>query len=327
MWTANNNPCGKSYESGMQEASAEVLRKNAVPDNGGRRKKPVKFHDRKKARRRKNITLYAALSLVGVMMVLPTMVMLLSSLKTYDDYYSLRFHFLPQERWAFDNYVRVFLSSENFLRWIGNTVLLMVSNTVICTVSTSLVAYGFAKFRCRVSNAFFMILLATMMIPWAVTMVPSYLLWAKLRLTDSFYPLVLPSIGGSAYYVFMFRQNMRGIPNEIMEAAEMDGANSLVRLFRIVLPNCIPVVVTMVLFTAMGIWGDYLGPLIYLRRPEKFNISLGLNMLRSQTTQGKQDTPMLLAASVLMAIPSIVLYFAGTKVFAKGISLQGGVKG
>lgn len=104
MWTANNNPCGKSYESGMQEASAEVLRKNAVPDNGGRRKKPVKFHDRKKARRRKNITLYAALSLVGVMMVLPTMVMLLSSLKTYDDYYSLRFHFLPQERWAFDNY-------------------------------------------------------------------------------------------------------------------------------------------------------------------------------------------------------------------------------
>ncbi len=289
--------------------------------------KVTKFHDRKKARRRNNIILYTILSLVAVLMVLPTLVMLCSSLKSYDDYYSMQFHLLPRDGVHFDNYARVFTSSENFLLWIGNTLFLIVTNTVLCTVSTSLVAYGFAKFRCKASDALFMVLLATMMIPWAVTMVPSYLLWARLGLTDSFYPLILPSIGGSAYYVFMFRQNMRGIPNEIMEAAEMDGANSLTRLFRIVLPNCIPVIVTMVLFTAMGIWGDYLGPLIYLRRPEKFNISLGINMLRSQTTQGKQDTPMLLAASVLMAIPSMIMYYTGTKIFAKGISLQGGVKG
>lgn len=300
------------------------------PESGNGLKTPgkvTKFHDRKKARRRSNIILYTILSLVAVLMVLPTLVMLCSSLKSYDDYYSLQFHLLPRDGVHFDNYARVFTSSENFLLWISNTLFLIVTNTVLCTVSTSLVAYGFAKFRCKASDALFMVLLATMMIPWAVTMVPSYLLWARLGLTDSFYPLILPSIGGSAYYVFMFRQNMRGIPNEIMEAAEMDGANSLTRLFRIVLPNCIPVIVTMVLFTAMGIWGDYLGPLIYLRRPEKFNISLGINMLRSQTTQGKQDTPMLLAASVLMAIPSMIMYYTGTKIFAKGISLQGGVKG
>lgn len=300
------------------------------PESGNGLKTPgkvTKFHDRKKARRRSNIILYTILSLVAVLMVLPTLVMLCSSLKSYDDYYSLQFHLLPRDGVHFDNYARVFTSSENFLLWISNTLFLIVTNTVFCTVSTSMVAYGFAKFRCKASDALFMVLLATMMIPWAVTMVPSYLLWARLGLTDSFYPLILPSVGGSAYYVFMFRQNMRGIPNEIMEAAEMDGANSLTRLFRIVLPNCIPVIVTMVLFTAMGIWGDYLGPLIYLRRPEKFNISLGINMLRSQTTQGKQDTPMLLAASVLMAIPSMIMYYTGTKIFAKGISLQGGVKG
>lgn len=300
------------------------------PESGNGLKTPgkvTKFHDRKKARRRSNIILYTILSLVAVLMVLPTLVMLCSSLKSYDDYYSLQFHLLPRDGVHFDNYARVFTSSENFLLWISNTLFLIVTNTVLCTVSTALVAYGFAKFRCKASDALFMVLLATMMIPWAVTMVPSYLLWARLGLTDSFYPLILPSVGGSAYYVFMFRQNMRGIPNEIMEAAEMDGANSLTRLFRIVLPNCIPVIVTMVLFTAMGIWGDYLGPLIYLRRPEKFNISLGINMLRSQTTQGKQDTPMLLAASVLMAIPSMIMYYTGTKIFAKGISLQGGVKG
>lgn len=300
------------------------------PESGNGLKTPgkvTKFHDRKKARRRSNIILYTILSLVAVLMVLPTLVMLCSSLKSYDDYYSLQFHLLPRDGVHFDNYARVFTSSENFLLWISNTLFLIVTNTVLCTVSTSMVAYGFGKFRCKASGALFMVLLATMMIPWAVTMVPSYLLWARLGLTDSFYPLILPSVGGSAYYVFMFRQNMRGIPNEIMEAAEMDGANSLTRLFRIVLPNCIPVIVTMVLFTAMGIWGDYLGPLIYLRRPEKFNISLGINMLRSQTTQGKQDTPMLLAASVLMAIPSMIMYYTGTKIFAKGISLQGGVKG
>lgn len=300
------------------------------PESGNGLKTPgkvTKFHDRKKARRRSNIILYTILSLVAVLMVLPTLVMLCSSLKSYDDYYSLQFHLLPRDGVHFDNYARVFTSSENFLLWISNTLFLIVTNTVLCTVSTSMVAYGFAKFRCKASDALFMVLLATMMIPWAVTMVPSYLLWARLGLTDSFYPLILPSVGGSAYYVFMFRQNMRGIPNEIMEAAEMDGANSLTRLFRIVLPNCIPVIVTMVLFTAMGIWGDYLGPLIYLRRPKKFNISLGINMLRSQTTQGKQDTPMLLAASVLMAIPSMIMYYTGTKIFAKGISLQGGVKG
>lgn len=300
------------------------------PESGNGLKTPgkvTKFHDRKKARRRSNIILYTILSLVAVLMVLPTLVMLCSSLKSYDDYYSLQFHLLPRDGVHFDNYARVFTSSENFLLWISNTLFLIVTNTVLCTVSTSMVAYGFAKFRCKASDALFMVLLATMMIPWAVTMVPSYLLWARLGLTDSFYPLILPSVGGSAYYVFMFRQNMRGIPNEIMEAAEMDGANSLTRLFRIVLPNCIPVIVTMVLFTAMGIWGDYLGPLIYLRRPEKFNISLGINMLRLQTTQGKQDTPMLLAASVLMAIPSMIMYYTGTKIFAKGISLQGGVKG
>ena len=256
-------------------------------------------------------------AMVAVLMVLPTLVMLCSSLKSYDDYYSLQFHLLPRDGVHFDNYARVFTSSENFLLWISNTLFLIVTNTVLCTVSTSMVAYGFAKFRCKASGALFMVLLATMMIPWAVTMVPSYLLWARLGLTDSFYPLILPSVGGSAYYVFMFRQNMRGIPNEIMEAAEMDGANSLTRLFRIVLPNCIPVIVTMVLFTAMGIWGDYLGPLIYLRRPEKFNISLGINMLRSQTTQGKQDTPMLLAASVLMAIPSMIMYIRARKFLQK----------
>jgi len=289
-------------------------------------KKKTSIIGRKKRVFRKNVACYVLLGLVGVLMVLPTFVMLMSSVKTFDEYYSLHFKFFSSE-WAFDNYARVFRSDANFITWIGNTFFHMFASTTICTVSTVFVAYGFAKFRCKISEAFFMVLLCTMMIPWAVTMIPSYIIWAQLGMTDSYWPLILPSIGGSAYYTFMFKQNMRGIPNEIVEAAEIDGANSLMRLWTIIVPNCVPAIVTMVLFTAMGIWGDYLGPLIYLRQPDKFNLSLGLNLLRAQTEQGRQDTPMLLAASVLMAIPSVAMYFVGTKIFAKGISLQGGLKG
>ena len=284
------------------------------------------FVNRKKKTLIKNIVFYTILCVVGIMMILPTFVMITSSLKTYDEYYSMVFTFLPKE-WAFDNYVRVFQENADFMTWIGNTLMHMVASTAICTISSIFVAYGFAKFRCKLADILFMVLLATMMIPWAVTMIPSYIVWARLGMTDSYWPLILPSIGGSAFYIFMFKQNMRGIPNEIIEAAEIDGANSFRRLWLVIVPNCIPAIVTMVLFTSMGIWGDYLGPLIYLRQPYKFNISLGLNMLRAQTTQGKQDTPMLLAASVLMAIPSVIMYFVGTKIFAKGISLQGGLKG
>ena len=298
-----------------------MINSNVMQNN-----KKVSFVHKKKAIRRKNILFYSILAVVGVLMVLPTFVMITSSLKTYDEYYSLHFKMFPTI-WAFDNYSRVFQANANFVRWISNTLMHIVASTSICTLSTIFVAYGFAKFRCKVADVLFIVLLATMMIPWAVTMIPSFILWSKFGLTDSYWPLILPSIGGSAYYTFMFKQNMRGIPNEIIEAAEIDGANSMLRLWGIVVPNCIPAIVTMVLFTAMGIWGDYLGPLIYLRTPQKFNISLGLNMLRALTEQGKQDTPMLMAASVLMAIPSIVMYFVGTEIFQKGISLQGGVKG
>lgn len=274
------------------------------------------------------IIIYAVLIVVGLVMLFPTVVMITSSFKSYDEYYSITFKFFAENPIAgFDNYVRVFSMNDKMLRWIGNTLFLIVTNLVIATTSTTFVAYGFAKFRCKAADVLFVVLLATMMIPWAVTMIPSFMLWARLGLTDTFVPLIIPSIGGSAYYTFMFKQNMRGIPNSIIEAAEIDGANSLVRLFAIIVPNCIPAIVTMVIFTIMGIWGDYLGPLIYLRTEEKFNISMGLNMLRTQSNQGREDTPMLLAASVLMAIPSIVLYFLGTRVFSKGISLQGGVKG
>ncbi len=284
---------------------------------------------KKRQRLVKNISTYTVLAIVGLIMVVPTFIMITSSFKSYDEYYSDVFKLLPG-KWIFDNYVRIFTTNDYIFRWVFNTLILLVSNTVIVTFSTILIAYGFSKYKSKISEVLFMVLLSTMMIPWAVTMIPSYVIWAKLGLVNTYWPLILPSIGGSAYYTFMLRQNMRGIPNEMLESAEIDGATSWQRLWKIVVPNCTPAIITMVLFTSMGIWGDYLGPSIYLRKEELYNISVGLNSLRvtssSASTGGRTDAPMLLASSVLMAIPSIVMYFIGTRAFTKGISLQGSDK-
>lgn len=287
---------------------------------------------RKSKKRQKlirNIAAYSVLAFIGIMMIAPTFIMITSSFKSYDEYYSDVFKLFPGV-WIVDNYVRIFSTNEYIFRWVLNTLILLVSNTVLVTFSTILIAYGFSKYKSKISGVLFMILLSTMMIPWAVTMIPSYVIWAKLGLVNTYWPLILPSIGGSAYYTFMLRQNMRGIPNEMLESAEIDGANSWQRLWKIVVPNCVPAIITMVLFTSMGIWGDYLGPSIYLRKEELYNISVGLNSLRvtssTGSSGGRTDAPMLLASSVLMAIPSIVMYFLGTRAFTKGISLQGSEK-
>ena len=289
----------------------------------------VMVKSKKRQQKVKNILAYMILGLIGIIMIAPTVIMITSSFKSYDEYYSDVFKLLPS-KWIFDNYIRVFRNNEYIFIWIRNTLILLVSNTVIVGFSTILIAYGFSKYKSKISEVLFMILLSTMMIPWAVTMIPSYVIWARLGLVNTYWPLILPSIGGSAYYTFMLRQNMRGIPNEMLEAAEIDGASSWQRLWMVVVPNCIPAIVTMVLFTSMGIWGDYLGPSIYLRREELWNISVGLNSLRTSSTTavigGRTDAPMLLASSVLMAIPSIVMYFVGTRAFTKGISLQGSDK-
>ena len=289
----------------------------------------VMVKSKRKQKKLKNILAYIILAVVGIAMIAPTFIMITSSFKSYDEYYSDVFKLLPVT-WIFNNYVRVFRNNEYIFIWIRNTIFLLVSNTVIVSFSTILIAYGFSKYKSKITEVLFMVLLSTMMIPWAVTMIPSYVIWARLGLVNTYWPLILPSIGGSAYYTFMLRQNMRGVPNEMLEAAEIDGATSWQRLWRVVVPNCVPAIVTMILFTSMGIWGDYLGPSIYLRKEELYNISVGLNSLRvtSSSAQigGRTDAPMLLASSVLMAIPSIAMYFIGTRAFTKGISLQGSDK-
>lgn len=273
------------------------------------------FQNARRNRRIRTAIVLVIIIPTALFAVLPFVLLILSSFKTLEEYYALDFHFFPQKlQWG--NYADVF-REKYILRWTVNTLIITFSVTAICTISSIIVSYGFAKYRCRLNNILFMVLLSTMMIPWAVTMIPSFSIWAKLSLVDTYAPLIIPCIGGSVFYIFMFRQFMMGIPKELSEAARMDGCNSFRILWRIIVPNMIPAIMTMIIFTAMGQWGDFTAPYIYLSDVTKFTLSLGINMLRPQLG-GYTPWPMLLAASTLFALPVLFLYFFGTKVFKNG---------
>jgi ABC-type glycerol-3-phosphate transport system permease component len=191
-----------------------------------------------------------------------------------------------------------------------------------------LCAYGFSKINWRGRDILFYILLATMMIPFQVQMVPLYLTFNKLGWLNSYLPLIVPSYLGSAYFIFMLRQFFLTIPLELSDAARIDGANELQILFHIILPLAKPALTVIGLFQFIDAWNDYLGPLIYLRDTEKYSIALGLEQMRAHSMSINIPLlwPHLMAASAVMILPIILLYFFAQRTFVEGITITG-VKG
>ena len=199
--------------------------------------------------------------------------------------------------------------------------LLVCTLTVIGTIlSSSLVAYGFSVLRWPGRDVVFFIMLATMMLPGQVTMVPVFLIWRKLGLVDSFAPLVVPAFLGSPFFIFLFRQFFLTIPRDLIEAARMDGACELRIWGRIVMPLATPAIATVGLFSFLGAWNDFLRPLIYLADQSKYTLSLGLAMFR---TQYGSEYGQMMAVATLMVIPIIVLFFFAQKTFIQGIKTSG----
>ncbi|MBC8065834.1 MAG: carbohydrate ABC transporter permease, partial [Chlorobia bacterium] len=188
-------------------------------------------------------------------------------------------------------------------------------------LSSSIVAYGFARFQFKGRNFLFGLLLATMMLPHQVTMIPVFMIWRELGAIDTFYPLLIPSIfGGGAFNIFLMRQFFQTIPREFDEAAMLDGAGFFRIWWRILLPLSGPVVATVAVLSFIGHWDDFNGPLIYLNSPEKYTVSLGLRMF--QDSYGS-ETNQLMAASLIHILPMIVLFFCAQRYFMKGINLSG----
>jgi ABC-type glycerol-3-phosphate transport system permease component len=214
-------------------------------------------------------------------------------------------------------------ADDDFPRFLLNT-LLIAGMTVLGQILTcSLVAWGFARMRFTGRNTLFIVMLATMMLPGQITMVPTFMIYKGLGWVDTFLPLILPAWLGGAFFTFLYRQFFLGIPLEMDEAARMDGATPLGTYWNVLLPMAKPVTVTVGVFTFLGAWNEFLGPLIYLNSDHKRTLSLAL--AKFQSAYGS-DVPMLMAAATLMLLPVLVLYFVSQRALVQGMVVSG-VKG
>jgi multiple sugar transport system permease protein len=263
---------------------------------------------------------YAALLALGALFAVPVVWMLSSSLHTLPEVFAQPYRWLPDPlQWQ--NYVRaVTILPVPLFLW--NTVVITAPVMVATALSSALVAYGFARFRFPGRDLLFSLCLATMMLPGQVTMIPLYILFARLGWVDTYLPLIVPALFGSPFYIFLLRQFFLTIPKDSEEAALIDGASRLRIWWSIILPQARPALATVLIFTFIGTWNDFFGPLLYLNSPEKATLTLGLNLMKTQVLgSGVVEWNVLMAASLLVLLPNVVLFFLAQKHFIKGITM------
>lgn len=263
---------------------------------------------------------YLALAALGALFATPVVWMLSSSLHTLPDVFAQPYRWLPDPvQWQ--NYVRaVTILPVPLFLW--NTLVITAPVMVATALSSALVAYGFARFRFPGRDLLFSLCLATMMLPGQVTMIPLYILFARLGWVDTYLPLIVPALFGSPFYIFLLRQFFLTIPKDSEEAALIDGASRLRIWWSIILPQARPALATVLIFTFIGTWNDFFGPLLYLNSPEKATLTLGLNLMKTQVLgSGVVEWNILMAASLLVLLPNVVLFFLAQKHFIKGITM------
>ncbi len=264
------------------------------------------------------IATYAALVGLSSLYLMPLLWMIGTSLKAGPQSIASPPIWIPSP-FVWQNYPDA-LSQIDFPLALRNSLLYAVPSVVFSVVSCSLVAYGFARISWPGRNIVFVVLLATMMLPGQVTFIPLYVIFAKLGWVNTFLPLVVPTLFGSPFFIFLLRQFFMGIPAELSDAARIDGASELQILWRIVLPLSKPALITVALFTFIDKWGDFFGPLIYLQRPDLYPLSLAVQTFQSAH---KTDWPLSMAAAVVIAAPLVVIYFFAQRRFIEGITFTG----
>jgi len=210
-----------------------------------------------------------------------------------------------------------------FLRYTLNTLIICALTVLGAVFSNSLVAYSFGRIRWPGRDILFVVLLSTMMIPAQVTMIPVFTIFKSLGWVNTIKPLVVPAFLGNAFFIFMLRQFYRSIPQELSEAAKLDGCSELDTYWRVILPLAKPALAMVALFTFIGAWNDFMGALIYLNDDLKYTLSLGLQQFVSQHGP---EWSLLMAASTVMTLPIVALFFLTQKTFIEGITLTG-IKG
>lgn len=261
---------------------------------------------------------YALLVTSALIFAFPLLWMVLSSLKPSTQLVEDPYALLPRE-WQWSNYVEA-VQAMPYLRYLRNTLLLAGGSVVGSVLSCSLVAYGFARIRWRGRNVLFGILIATMLLPWHVTMIPRFLLLRELGLYNSLGALIVPTFLGDAFYVFLLRQFFLTIPEELSEAGRLDGLGDWGIFWRIIMPLSTPALTTVALFQFIASWNDFSGPLLYLSDPDKFPLAYGLEQFVSSYAD---QTHLLLAAATLFTLPIVILFLLTQRTFLQGITTTG----
>jgi len=272
---------------------------------------------------------YAMLIAGGVLLMIPFFWLISGSLKTDQEISNISQLLPAVPQWA--NYMQALQQmgleiDSGSIRFpaLANTIVITVLCVVGQVLSSSLVGYGFARYTFRGRDMVFMIMLATMMLPAQVTMIPMFLLFRSLGWIDTLLPLIVPAWFGTPFFIFMFRQFFSQVPESLLEAARMDGASHLQIYARIMLPLSGPVIAIVAIYTFMFTWNDFMSPLIYLNSPENRTLALELNAFSGQ--YGVEHRERLMAASFVTMLPCILLFFAAQRYFVDS-SASSGMKG
>ncbi len=263
----------------------------------------------------RKLIVYGVLVALSIIFAAPFVWLVVTSLKPEREIFSTS---LPH-RVVITNYTKG-LTLFPFLRYLDNTLFLCVVNVIGVVISSSVVAYGLARIPWRGRDVLFGIILATMMLPPQVTMVPLFALFKWLGWIGSYLPLTVPAFFGNAFFIFLLRQFLMTIPEDLSDAARLDGCSEFDIYRRVVIPLMRPALATVALFTFLGTWNDFLNPLIYIFDDRYYTLSLGLAMF---TSQYGSYWGQLMAVSTVMVVPVMILFFLTQKTFIQGITLTG----
>jgi multiple sugar transport system permease protein len=263
---------------------------------------------------------YAVLVVSAAALLLPFYWMVISSLKTNNDVFTAPIKWVP-DTVIWHNYVDIWRKSA-MTTWLKNTMILSVAVTLLQVLTGSFAAYGFAKVRFPGRDVLFLLYVGTIALPWQSYMIPQFILMSHLRLTNSLWSIIALQAFG-ALGVFLMKQYYESIPEELSEAARIDGMSEYGIYRRIMLPLSVPALASLTLLTFVNTWNDYLGPLIYLRSPDLRTIQLGLNTFISQYNA---EYALIMTGSVLSVLPIAVIFLLGQRYFVEGIATTG-VKG
>ena len=272
---------------------------------------------RRRARRAWRVLGYLALLGAAAALLLPFYWMVVSSLKNNNDIFTIPVKWVPDSI-VWHNYVAIWQKSD-MTTWLKNTLILSVAVTFLQVFTGSFAAYGFSKVRFPGRDVLFLTYVGTLAVPWQSYMVPQFILMTKLHLSDTLWAIVALQAFG-AFGVFLMRQFYESIPEELSEAARIDGMSEFGIYRRIMLPLSVPALASLTLLTFVSTWNDYLGPLLYLRSPEVRTIQLGL---RTFIDAYNAEYALIMTGSVLSVLPIAVIFLLGQRYFVEGVATTG----